>query len=73
MSNNLININILGNTVTSMKTRSNMAKIPDNLHIFRNFRKSSHQYENLCQICQIIYIGQIWPKFWTTYIFSEMR
>ena len=29
-----------------MKTRSNVAKILDNLHIFRNFWKSSHQYEN---------------------------
>ena len=48
--NNLIDINILGNKVTSMKIRSNMAKILDNLHIFRNFRKSSHQYENYVKI-----------------------
>ena len=46
MSNYLTDINILGNEVTSMKTRSNMAKIINNLHIFRNFRKSGHQYEN---------------------------
>ena len=38
MSNNLIDTNILGNWVTSMKTRSNMAKIVYNLHIFRNLR-----------------------------------
>ena len=46
MSNNLIDTNILGNDVTSMKTMSNMAKILNNLHIFRNFRKSGYQYEN---------------------------
>ena len=46
MSNNVIDTNILGNKVTSMKTRSNMAKILKNLHIFKNFRKSSHQFEN---------------------------
>ena len=46
MSNNLIDTNILGNWVTSMKTRSNMAKIVYNLHIFSNFRKSGHWYEN---------------------------
>ena len=40
MSNYLIDVNILGNKVTSMKTRSNMAKIVNKLHIFRNCRKS---------------------------------
>ena len=28
-----------------MKTRSNMAKILDNIHFFRNYRKAAHQYE----------------------------
>ena len=46
MSNNAIDTNILGNKVTSMKTRSNMAKILKNLHIFRSFKKLGHQYEN---------------------------
>ena len=46
MSNNLIDINILGKKVTSMKARLNMGKILSNLHIFRNFRKSGHRYEN---------------------------
>ena len=46
MSNNVIDTNILGNKITSMKTRSNMAKILKNQHIFRNFKKSGHQYEN---------------------------
>ena len=46
MSNNVIDTNVLGNKVTSMKTRSNMAKILKNLHIFKNFWKSSHQFEN---------------------------
>ena len=46
MSNSVIDTNILGNKVTGMKTKSNMAKILDNLHISRNFRKSGHHYEN---------------------------
>ena len=29
-----------------MKTTSNMGKILANLYIFKNFRESSHQYEN---------------------------
>ena len=54
MSNNLIDTNIFGNEVTSMETMSNMAKILNNLHIFRNFRKSGHQYENYINLCQIM-------------------
>ena len=46
MSNYLIDVNILGNKVMSMEIRSNMTKIVNNLHIFRNFRKSGHWYEN---------------------------
>ena len=46
MSNNVIDTNILGNKVTSIKTKSNMVKIVNNLHISRNFWKLSHQYEN---------------------------
>ena len=56
MSNNLIDTNILGNKATSMKTRSNVAKILDNLHIFRNLgnqvinmKIASNMSNNLCR------------------------
>ena len=50
ISNILIDTNILGDLVISMKTLSNVAKILDNLHIFRNFRKSGHQYEHYVKL-----------------------
>ena len=63
-----------------------MAKILDNLHIFKKFRKSSHQYKNYVKYVKysnrykyfmklshtVSKLGQMWPKFWTTCIFLEI-
>ena len=46
MSNDVIDINILQNYVDGMKTKSNMAKILNNIHFCRNLKKSGHQHEN---------------------------
>ena len=46
MSNDVIDINILRNYINGMKTKSNMAKILNNIHFCRNLKKSGHQHEN---------------------------